>query len=137
MDETSDVLERYVAAWSDQDGDRLAALYYPDAERASPLGTARGGTDNRAAAERIWRAAPDGRITITHWAARGSVVLYEFTDDGTHTGPLATPGGEVPGSGRRFRIEGAGVLELHDGRIAAERLYLDPGAFLRQLGLSR
>ncbi len=93
MDETADVLGRYVAAWNDQDGDRLAALYYPDAERASPLGTARSGTDIRAAAERIWRAALPDR--------------------------------------------GAGVLELHDGRIAAERLYLDPGAFLRQLGLSR
>lgn len=136
MHEAADVLERYVAAWNDQDGERLAALYYPDAERASPLGPARGGAAIRAAAERIWRAAPDGRITITHWATRGDILLYEFVDAGTHTGPLTTPAGEVAGSGRAFRIEGAGVLELREGRVAGERLYLDPGAFLRQIGLS-
>ncbi len=136
MDEAADVLDRYLAAWNAQDGERFAALYHPDAERASPLGTARGRTAIREAAARLWCAAPDSRVAFTHWAARGGVVLYEFTDDGTHTGPLVTAAGEVMGSGRPFRIEGAGVLEVRDGRIAAERLYFDPGAFLRQLGLS-
>jgi steroid delta-isomerase-like uncharacterized protein len=135
MDEATRVLQHYLAAWNAQDGEGLTALYHQDAERASPLGTARGGPAIREAAARFWRAAPDGRIAITQWAARGDVVLYEFTDTGTHTGPLATPAGEVMGSGRPFRIEGAGVLELRDGRIAAERVYLDPGPFLRQLGL--
>ena len=65
------------------------------------------------------------------------MVLYEFTDEGTHTGPLATPAGEVMGSGRRFRIEGAGVLELRDGRIASERVYFDAARFLGQLGIGR
>jgi steroid delta-isomerase-like uncharacterized protein len=136
MDEAARVLQHYVGAWNDQDGEGLAALYHQDAERASPLGTARGSKAIREAAMRLWRAAPDSRIAITHWAASGSIVLYEFTDEGTHTGPLATPSSEVMGSGRQFRIEGAGVLELHEGRIAAERIYLDAGQFLRQLGLS-
>lgn len=137
MDEAGDVLRRYLTAWNAQDGEGLAALYHEDAERASPLGTARGGQAIREAAARFWRAAPDGRITIVHWAASGNVVLYEFTDEGTHTGPLATPAGEVIGQGKPFRIAGAGVVELRDGRIAAERVYLDPGPFLRQLGLGR
>ncbi len=135
MDEAAGVLQQYQAAWNDQDGERFAALYHPDAERASPLGTARGRAAIREAAARLWRAAPDSRVAFTQWAANGSVVLYEFTDDGTHTGPLATAAGEVMGSGRPFRIEGAGVLALREGRIAAERLYFDPGAFLRQLGI--
>ncbi len=137
MDEAAGVLQRYLAAWNDQDGERLAALYHQDAERASPLGTARGAQAIQEYAVRLWRAAPDARIEITQWAARGNVVLYEFTDEGRHTGPLATPSGEVRGSGRRFRIEGAGVFELRDGRIAAERVYLDPARFLGQLGLGR
>lgn len=137
MAEGAEILQRYLAAWNAQDGERLAALYHPEAERASPLGTARGGAAIREAAARFWRAAPDSRIAFTHWAARGDVVLYEFTDEGAHTGPLATAAGEVPGSGRRFRIEGAGVLELRAGRIAAERLYFDTARFLAQLGLGR
>lgn len=59
------MLERYVAAWNDQDGDRLAALYYPNAERASPLGTARGGTAIRAVAERLWRCPMGGSRSPT------------------------------------------------------------------------
>lgn len=136
MDESAEVLRRYLAAWNDQDGAVLANLYHQDAERASPLGTARGGPAIRQNAERLWRAAPDSHIAITNSAVCGNVVLYEFTDEGTHTGPLATPAGEVVGSGRHFRIEGAGVIELRDGRIAAERVYLDPGRLLSQIGLA-
>jgi ketosteroid isomerase-like protein len=65
------------------------------------------------------------------------VVLYEFVEEGTHTGPLMTPAGEVMGTGRHFRIDGTGVLELRDGRIASERVYFDPARFLGQLGLGR
>lgn len=129
------LLERYLAAWNGQGGEAMAALYDTDAERASPLGNARGSTAIHEYAERLWHAAPDSTIEVTHWAVNGNVLLYEFTDEGTHAGPLATPSGEVIGSGRRFRIEGAGVCELRDGRIAAERVYFDRGSFLRQLGL--
>lgn len=137
MNEAAEILERYRATWNAQDGDRFTALYHPDAQRVSPLGTAHGADSIRSAAARLWRAAPDLRVAFTQWAASGSVVLYEFTDDGTHTGPLAMAAGEVMGSGRAFRIEGAGVLELREGRIAAERLYFDPGVFLRHLGLDQ
>ena len=77
------------------------------------------------------------RIEITSCAARGNVLLYEFTDEGTHIGPLVTPAGEVPGSGRVFRIQETGVCELRDGRIATERVYFDVGRFLSQLGIPR
>jgi len=137
MDDAASVLQRYLATWNEQDGEGLARLYHPDAERASPLGTACGGEAIREFAMRLWRAAPDSRIEITHWASSGAVVLYEFADEGTHTGPLATPAGEVKGSGRRFRIEGAGVFELREGRIASERVYFDPGRLFGQLGVSR
>jgi hypothetical protein len=47
--------QQRLAAWNDQDGQRMAAVYYPDAERVSPLGTVRGGEAIRAYAERFWR----------------------------------------------------------------------------------
>jgi hypothetical protein len=137
MEDAEGLLQRYVAAWNDQDGKALAALYDGKAERASPLGPARGRQAIRENAERLWRAAPDSRINITHTAVSGDVLLYEFSEEGTHTGPLATPAGEVIGSGRSFRIEGAGILELSGELIAAERVYFDSARFLAQLGLSR
>jgi ketosteroid isomerase-like protein len=135
MHSPDELLQRYVEVWNDQDGQGLADLYHPDAERVSPLGTVRGGDGVRGFAAGLWRASPDLRIRVTHSAVNGNVLLYEFTDEGTHTGPLATPRGEVMGSGRHFRIEGAGVVEMRDDRIASERVYFDPGSFLRQLGI--
>ena len=65
------------------------------------------------------------------------MVLYEFLYEGIQTGPLATPSGEVMGSGRRFRVDGAGVLEIRDRRVAAERIYFNTAQFLGQLGVGR
>jgi hypothetical protein len=79
MEDAEGLLQRYVAAWNDQDGKALAALYDGKAERASPLGPARGRQAIRENAERLWRAAPDSRINITHTAVSGDVLLYEFS----------------------------------------------------------
>jgi hypothetical protein len=40
--------QQRLAAWDDQDGQRMAAVYHPDAQRVSPLGAVRGGEAIRA-----------------------------------------------------------------------------------------
>lgn len=65
------------------------------------------------------------------------MVLYELVYEGVHTGPLATSSGEIMGSGRHFHVAAAGVLEIRDGRITADRIYFDPAQFLGQLGVGR
>jgi ketosteroid isomerase-like protein len=47
--------------------------------------------------------------------------------------PSQRPG--VPTSGRRFRVRGATVLELRDGRVTRNADYWDPATLLNQLGL--
>jgi steroid delta-isomerase-like uncharacterized protein len=137
MDEMTELVERYLAAWNDEDPHQIEALYDEDAERASPMGTVRGNTAIRAYAERFWRFAPGARHRFENWASQGSVVLYELVYEGLHTGPLDNASGDVTGSGRQFSITGAGVLELRDGRIVADRIYFDPAQFLSQLGVRR
>jgi predicted ester cyclase len=137
MDEMSALVERYLAARNNEDPRQIESLYDEDAERVSPMGTVRGCAAIRAYAERFWRFAPSARHSFARWASQGTVVLYELVYEGVHTGPLATPSGDIVGSGQHFRIAGAGVLEISNGRIAAERIYFDPAQFLSQLGIRR
>jgi len=138
-DELVKIAREQIDAFNNGDWEQMRALLASDSYY-DELGTERKieGPDKIVELFKGWKTAfPDAVGTVTSAVASGNEVALEVTWKGTHTGPLATPSGEVMGSGRRFRIEGAGVLELRDGRIAVERVYLDPGRFLGQLGLSR
>jgi hypothetical protein len=52
-----------------------------------------------------------------------------------HTGPLETPDGEVPPTGRRIEIEFSVVARARDGLLVDGREYYDSMTFLTQLGL--
>ena len=55
----------------------------------------------------------------------------EWVMSGTHANAL--PG--VPATGRRFRVRGATMLELRDGRVTRNRDYWDTATLLTQMGL--
>ena len=77
-------------------------------------------------------------IAIAHDAATDTV-LVEFWLTGTHTGPLALPGGRVvEPTGKAFRIRMAAGFEFKPGsdKILAERPYYDQGAMLRALDIA-
>jgi len=61
-------------------------------------------------------------------------VTLEITWRGTHTGPLQTPGGALPPSGRKMEIRACQVVEVADGRVNAIRHYFDMATLLQQLG---
>ncbi|MGN6743360.1 MAG: ester cyclase, partial [Amnibacterium sp.] len=82
--------------------------------------------DEAIAGFRQWRTAlPDVTGTITRLVVDGDLVAMEIRWRGTHTGPLATPGGEVPPTGRRIEVWATFWQEWRDGRIVAERHHLD------------
>lgn len=83
-------------------------------------------------------AFPDLQITVVNQIASGDWVTTEFSWSGTHTGPLATPSGEIPPTGRA--VAGARVCELYhflDGKVAHLRNYHDAASWLGQLGIVR
>ena len=49
-------------------------------------------------------AFPDGRHTIAEAYGAGDTVAVEGTWQGTNTGPLAGPQGELPATGRRAAV---------------------------------
>ena len=58
---------------------------------------------------------------------------------GTNTGPLATPGGELPPTKKKFGFLAGHAVDLSDdGRAAAhDRFYADGGTFMGQVGLMK
>lgn len=82
-------------------------------------------------------AFPDMQWTIVSLLEDGDRVACEVNIKGTHSGPLSTPGGEVPATGRAVSWETMSVIEFdEDGLISEHRTYMDPGTVMGQLGLA-
>ena len=57
---------------------------------------------------------PDGRITDHEVIVSDNKAAIRFTLEGTHEGPLPTPNGELPATGRRVVIQGTEFFTFDD-----------------------
>lgn len=78
---------------------------------------------------------PDARVNLETTTAQGDRIVTEHTGGGTHTGPLNTPAGAIPPTGKTIQLKFAEVFEMRDGKIRTMRAYWDTGSLMRQLGL--
>lgn len=80
-------------------------------------------------------AFPDVAITHHNWVTEGEKVAVEFTALGTHTGPLPTPAGILPPTGKQVTFTVCEVMTWEGGLLRSLANYQDAGAILRQLGV--
>ena len=80
-------------------------------------------------------AFPDIAIEITHQMATDDGVVSEFIARGTHTGPLLTPAGALPPTGRVAAWPVCEVWRVRDGKLSSLTNYQDMATILGQLGL--
>jgi len=80
-------------------------------------------------------AFPDIRIQIDNQVASDTTVVNECTAIGTHTGPLLSPTGEIPPTGRLVTLHFCEVWQVRDGKVAGLHNYQDSGDLFTQLGL--
>jgi steroid delta-isomerase-like uncharacterized protein len=80
------------------------------------------------------KAFPDSRATIHSTLASGNTVVIELTWQGTHNGPLETPGGPLAATGKRIEIRACQVTELASGKPKLQRHYFDMATLLQQVG---
>lgn len=82
-------------------------------------------------------AFPGMHWTIVSLLEDGDHVACELHIEGTHEGALPTPAGEIPPTGRSVSIDTSEILVFDgEGRVVEHREYMDPGAFMTQLGLT-
>ena len=89
---------------------------------------------------REWLAAwavslPDAMTRVDSITTQGDRVVTEHTGGGTHTGPLQTPAGTIPATGKTVQLRFAEVFEMRGGKIKTMRAYWDTATLMRQLGL--
>ena len=79
-------------------------------------------------------AFPDQHNEIISLRVAGEdAIITEFWLMGTHKGLLATPMGEIPPTGKSFKVRMCAVFEFENEKIVCERIYFDAMTMMRQL----
>jgi steroid delta-isomerase-like uncharacterized protein len=125
------------AAWNRRDFDRIVAQTAEEFDWVMvPTGqTFRGLAGIRQYAQGWATAFPDGQIEDTRVTAGDSGAVVEFIGRGTHTGPLVSPAGEIPPTGRRIELTFCEAYRIKNGKIVGGAIYFDMAGMLQQLGL--
>lgn len=72
--------------------------------------------------------------TIGDTYVSGNWVVVEVIWTGTHSGPLKTPLGEIPASGRSMSNPGVQLQRIENGQVAEIRNYFDMLVILSEFG---
>jgi SnoaL-like domain len=134
-----ELIKQGLARSDARDIDGFLAGQAPDVVWETPAGVLHGREEVRAFVEPFHAACPDGRHEIVHAYTTDddAVVFVEGRWSGTHTGPLATPLGEIPPTGRSVTLPFAFVASRKPGTDLAGRVavYEDMLGFMAQLGV--
>jgi ketosteroid isomerase-like protein len=118
------------------DLDGFVALQAPDCTWITPTGRVSGHDEIRAWIS-PWKAGfPNGyRHELEHVGELDGTVYADGLFRGVNEGPMETPEGVLPATGRPLAMRFAIHLEVEGELIARVRLYFDQLEFLGQLGL--
>jgi steroid delta-isomerase-like uncharacterized protein len=135
MADAREVSDRSTDLINAHDAEGIGALYADDGVFTDPSGEFRG----REAIVQYWQgffqAFPDMVGRDEFKAESGDTAINEWSASGTHQGPLETPEGSIPATGKQITIRGYDVVTVRDGRITSHRAYFDQLSFMAQLGL--
>ena|SRR5581483_350489 len=81
-------------------------------------------------------AFPDVHLSVEHLLVEGDTVVGHWTGQGTHTGgKLHTVMGDIPATGKAFKIDGMSWLRIVDGKIVESLANEDTLGLLMQIGV--
>ncbi|MFQ5630736.1 MAG: ester cyclase [bacterium] len=138
-DEIRELAMKFEQAMQNQDLDALLELYADDATmiiagEAEPL---KGKEAIRANQGAYFRAFPDMKIEFAAILTSEDEFCIEWILQGTNTGPLSSPEGEIPPTGRAVNLQGAFFGKVSpEGLVTEDRTYFDSAVMMAQLGLN-
>jgi steroid delta-isomerase-like uncharacterized protein len=131
----SEVAARLLEAFNEGDWEAFRAGVADDVVYVE-AGTGRTieGADAYLALCQGWRMAiPDVRGTVQRSLEGDGVVAQEVTWVGTHDGPLPTPSGDIPPTGRPISVEATLWVETRGAAVAEVHHHLDVMALMAQI----
>ena len=132
----ADLAKEQILAYNAKDWDRARAALAPEVVYEE-LGTHRKikGIDDVLTAWKGWATAiSDSRASFQSELVSGNTAVLEITWTGTHDGPLQTPNGEIPATGKKIELRAVQVVDVANDRVKSVRQYFDMGTLLRQIG---
>lgn len=115
--------------------DASPASYDAGAVFTAPEGTFRGAEQIEEYYRALLGAVSEVGVEVRARLGTGDTALDEWTITAVHSGPLETPAGTAPATGRTLTVRGADVVRVEDGRIVEHRAYYDQVELLSQVGL--
>jgi len=130
------VVAAYLAAWNAHDSTKAASYFadnvaYYDASVGKPVegkdAAKTGVIDNflNAVPDAVWTTKGDPVVA-------GDKVAFEWEFSGTNTGAW---GDGTAATGKSFKITGASIFDVKDGKIVSQSDYYDALGFYKQLGM--
>jgi len=137
MNGSKQVLERNITAYNARDLDGYLSNQQADVQFVLPGGIKLKGRDEVGQfTQAMWSAFPDGTLEFGRQVIGDGTAATELVFTGTHTGPMTTPNGAIPPAGKRVNVQSVSILEIKDGLVASEHVYLDQLEMMSQLGLA-
>ena len=130
--------EKFFAAMNAKDFDTMVLMLSPTCEIRTPQGNFTGRDEYRAWISGLMRAVPN----LTHElngikVESGDTVAFELHAFGDMTGPLGTPDGDIPPTGRHMDVGGTDFWRFENGLVQQYHLSFDQLEFLTQLGINQ
>ena len=133
MSDAAAIAREYIEGWNRRDWDRWRELLHPEYSYIGGDGVRQDGPEAGLAVGQMFaNAFPDGKLEILHIHTVGNVAVTEFIARGTHQGDLMG----IAATGRQMSIPVCNVIEVRDGKIHAEREYMDMMHLMQQLGVA-
>ena len=136
-EDTTRIIRKLFDGFNAKDIDAIEALVADDFELIDCASgeTYHGPEGARKNAEGWLKPFSDVRVELLNVVASGDWAVAEAVGRGTHSGPLQTPMGEVPATGKKMELHFCSVIKVRDGKIVEERDYYDAMTIANQLGL--
>jgi len=116
----------------------MANLYAEDAVVIEAGEVIRGRKAIQEHMESMFKAFPDFKIEFLTVIPSGNHIAFEMFVHGTNTGPMMTPEGEIPPTGKKVEFKAVWIGRISPkGLIEEDRTYYDTAAFMKQLGLMK
>ena len=133
MSDAASIAREYLeACFNRRDFDRMRELFGSAYSYTGGDGQRQDGPEaGLAVAQMYANAFPDAKLEIQRIHVSGDTAVVEFIARGTHQGELM---GIAP-TGRKVEMPVCTILETRDGKIGAEREYMDAAHMMQQLGV--
>ncbi len=128
-------LRKYLEAIDAHDLDGVRASFTEDSEIIAPGVELHGKEEIEGWVRVFLTAFPDLKHDVRTVIETGDACVAEVRFSGTHTGPLASPDGEIAPTEKPFVLDYVHVSRSEDHRIGSDHVYFDQLTFLTQLGL--